>query len=64
MVATNKNIHLDYSYFLLRREPNVLVRLLSEPHNNNSNNNDDDSGWGGGDGGVDDHDNEGYDVDD
>jgi len=51
MAAANENIHLDCSYFLLRSEPDVLVRiLLSGPHNNN-NNDDDDDGGGGNDGG-------------
>ena len=48
--AADKNIHLDCSYLLLRREPDVLFRLLSEPHNNNNNNNDGDSGGRGGGG--------------
>jgi len=40
VAAADENIHLDCSYFLLRREPDVLVRLLSGPHSNNNNNND------------------------
>mmetsp|Transcript_10563 Transcript_10563/g.12057 ORF Transcript_10563/g.12057 Transcript_10563/m.12057 type:complete len:134 (+) Transcript_10563:234-635(+) len=43
MAAIDGNVHLDCVYFLLRREPHVWVRLLSEPHNNN---NDDDGGGG------------------
>ena len=60
MAADDENIHLDCSYFLLRREPDVLVQLLSVPHNNNNNNDD----GGGGGGGEDDHDNDGDTVDD
>mmetsp|Transcript_5097 Transcript_5097/g.5021 ORF Transcript_5097/g.5021 Transcript_5097/m.5021 type:complete len:90 (+) Transcript_5097:706-975(+) len=42
VAAADENVHLDCSYFLLRREPDVLVRLLlSGPHN-------DDGGGGGG----------------
>merc|ERR1712238_614813 len=55
MAAADENTHLDCSYFLLRREPHVWVRLLSEPHNNND---------GGGGGGEDDRDNDGDTVDD
>jgi len=58
MAAADENIHLDCSYFLLRREPDVLVRLLSAPHHNN--NDDDDDGGGG----EDDHDNDGDTADD
>ena len=32
--AINENLHLDCAYFLLRRQPDVLVRLLSGSHNN------------------------------
>merc|ERR1712238_159429 len=47
-MGTHENMHLDCSYFLLRREPDVLIRLLfSGPHNNNNN----DDGGGGSDGG-------------
>jgi len=42
VAAADEDVHLDCSYFLLRRKPDVLVRLLSEPHNNN--NNDDSDG--------------------
>jgi len=49
--AVDENVHLDCSYFLLRREPDVLVRLLSGPHNNNDNTDDDDDDDDGGDGG-------------
>ena len=44
MTAMDGNVHLDCVYFLLRREPHVLVQLLSASHNNN--NNDDDGGGG------------------
>ena len=27
--AVNENIHLDFVYFLMRRHPNVLIKLLS-----------------------------------
>jgi len=38
VAAADENIHLDCSYFLLRREPDVLVRLLPlGPDDNNSN---------------------------
>jgi len=42
VAAADENIHLDCSYFLLRREPDVLVRLLSGPHSNNNNDDGDD----------------------
>ena len=52
MAAIDENIHLDCVYFLLRRQPDVLVKLLSSTptpgeavgsnNNNNSNNNKDD----------------------
>jgi len=43
--AINKNLHLDCAYFLLRRQPDVLIRLLSGPRsNNNSNEGIDDGG--------------------
>merc|ERR1719162_1573864 len=51
VAAADENVHLDCSYFLLRREPDVLVRLLSRPHIYN-NNDDGDDGGGGVDGGV------------
>ena len=47
MTAIDRTVHLDYVYFVLRREPHVWVRLLSESHNNINNNNDDDDGGGG-----------------
>ena len=62
MAAIDGNVHLDCVYFLLRREPDVLVRLLSEPHNNNNNKYDDDDDDGGG--GEDDHNNDGDTVND
>jgi hypothetical protein len=51
--AIDKNIHLDCVYFLLRREPDILQKLLLsqqtegvvtttvklDPNNNNNNNN-------------------------
>jgi len=38
VAATDEHIHLDCSYFLLRREPDVLVRLLqSGLYNSNDN---------------------------
>ena len=46
--AIDGNVHLDCVYFLLRREPHVWVRLLSERHNNNNGG----GGGSGGDGGV------------
>ena len=52
MAAIDENIHLDCVYFLLRRQPDVLVELLSSTptpgeavvsnNNNNSNNNNED----------------------
>ena len=55
MAAIDENIHLDCVYFLLRRQPDVLVELLSSTptptptpgeaagsNNNNNNNNEDD----------------------
>jgi len=58
--AVDENIHLDGSYFLLRREPDLLMRLLSGPHNNNNNNGDDDGGGGN----CGDNHNDGNDIDD
>jgi len=46
MAAIDGNVHLDCVYFLLRREPHVWVRLLSEPHNNSNNNNIGEDGGG------------------
>jgi len=43
--AANAHVHVECVYLLLRREPDVLVQLLSESHNNK---NDDDDGGGGG----------------
>ena len=63
LAAIDGNIHLDCVYFLLRREPDVLVRLLSAPHNNNNNIDDDDDDDDGG-GGEDDHNNDGDTVND
>ena len=72
--AANVHVHFECVYLLLRRKPDVLVRLLSEPHNNN--NDDDDDGGGGeyGEYGEDedededdhdhDHDNDGDNIDD
>merc|ERR1712238_177738 len=64
VAAADENIHLDCSYFLLRREPDVLVRLLqSGPYNNNDNNmNDGGGGSGSGSGSGSNHD-DGNDVD-
>ena len=60
--ASDEEIDLDCVYLLLRREPHVLARLLPlGPNNNNNNNDDDDDDGGGGD--VDDHDNDGDNVD-
>jgi hypothetical protein len=50
--AIDENIHLDCVYFLLRREPDVLMKLLSSTppplppamDNNNNSNNDDNGG--------------------
>ena len=41
--AANVHVHVECVYLLLKREPDVLVRLLSEPHSNNN----DDGGGGG-----------------
>jgi len=57
MAAINDDIHLDCVLFLMQREPDVIVKLLSKSINNN-NNNDDNVGESGGDGGV------GHDYDD
>jgi len=48
VAAADENIHLDCSYSLWRREPDVLVRLLSGPHSNNNNDDGDDGGSDGG----------------
>jgi hypothetical protein len=62
MAAIDENIHLDCVYFLLRRQPDVLVKLPSSTstptptpgeaagsNNNNNNNEDDDGNDDGGD---------------
>jgi hypothetical protein len=48
--ATDENIHLDCVYFLLRREPDVLQKLLAmkdDDDDDNNNNNNSDIGGGG-----------------
>ena len=56
MAAIDENVHLDCVYFLLRREPDILVKLLSNPsplaitavsnrNNNNDNDKNDDSNY-------------------
>ena len=65
MAAINGNVDLDCFYFLFRREPHVLVRLLPLGPNNNNNNNNDDDGSGDGGGGNHNDSNDGNDdVDD
>merc|ERR1712194_1000683 len=55
MTSVDENIHLDCSYFLLKRGPDVLVRLLSGSHNNNDDNGSGDGRGGGNPNDVDDH---------
>jgi hypothetical protein len=56
MAAIDENVHLDCVYFLIRREPDILVKLLSNPsplaitavsnrNNNNDNDKNDDSNY-------------------
>ena len=57
MAATDESVHLDCVYFLLRRQPDVLIKPLSVSINNNNNNgngNDNNSYVGDGDDGDDD----------
>jgi hypothetical protein len=54
MAAIDENIHLDCVYFLLRRQPDVLIKPLSRSIiTNNNNGNDNDSYVGDGDCGDD-----------
>jgi hypothetical protein len=41
--AIDDNIHLDGLYFFIRREPDLLLKLLSIESTDNNNNNDDDN---------------------
>ncbi|OEU12976.1 hypothetical protein FRACYDRAFT_243278 [Fragilariopsis cylindrus CCMP1102] len=56
MAAIDENVHIDCVYFLIRREPDILVKLLSNPsplaitavsnrNNNNDNDKNDDSNY-------------------